>query len=83
MKCKKSGKLFKIIKAELELYKKLNIALPRVAPNQRFKDRLDILNTRTLLDRDCSRCHKSLKTTYDQERSKIIYCEDCYLTEIK
>ena len=41
IECEVSKKPFKIIKQELEFYRKHNIPLPRRHPDQRYKDRLE------------------------------------------
>ncbi len=44
IKCKKTKKLFKIIKKELEFYRKNNLPIPRLHPNERHLDRMKLRN---------------------------------------
>jgi hypothetical protein len=81
LKCEVTGKLFKITPQELNFYRKHRIPLPRRAPNQRHLDRFEQRNPRKFWDRQCSKCEKSLQTTYSPDKSAKVYCEKCYLEE--
>jgi hypothetical protein len=82
IECEITKKPFKIIKQELEFYKKNGITLPRRHPDQRHKDRMALRNPRKLWERDCMKCEKEIKTTYAPERPEIVCCEECYLKEV-
>ncbi|MFA6992713.1 MAG: hypothetical protein WC269_05580 [Candidatus Gracilibacteria bacterium] len=79
LKCKKSGKFYKIIPQELEFCKKIGIPAPRNCPDQRYQDRLGQRNPRELWDRKCMKCGMALKSSYSPDRKETIYCEKCYL----
>jgi hypothetical protein len=51
--CEVSGKLYKIIKQELQFYREHNIPIPRRHPDQRHKDRMALRNPRKLWTRQC------------------------------
>ena len=80
--CEVSGKPFKIIKQELEFYRKHNIPLPRRHPDQRHLDRMKLRNPRKIFERKCDKCHTSMQTTYAPEREEKVYCEGCYNKEV-
>jgi len=80
--CQKSGKLFRIVKKELDYYRKNNLPLPRLHPDERHKERIALRNPRILYDRNCMKCGAEIKTTYSPDRPEIIYCEVCYLKEV-
>ena len=82
IECKITQKPFRIIKEELEFYRKHNIWVPRRHPDQRHLDRMKLRNPRKLYDRECDKCGKDIKTTYSPERKEIVYCEECYNKEI-
>jgi hypothetical protein len=82
IKCESDGKLFKIIPAEFNFYKKHNIPLPHLCPDCRHYRRKDRVNPRKLWDRRCNKCSIDIKTTYSEDRSEKIYCEKCYLGEV-
>lgn len=83
LKCEKSGKLYKIIPQELKFYKKMGIPVPRCAPDQRHKDRIELRTPRRLWDRKCMKCDADVKTAYSTERKEKVYCDRCYLKEVR
>ena len=80
--CKITGKPFRIIKKELEFYRKHNLPLPTKHPDQRHKERMQKINPRKLWERACAKCGKDIQTTYTSSRPEIVYCEACYNHEI-
>jgi len=82
IECEITGKPFRIIKQELEFYRKHNLPIPRRHPDQRHLDRMSLRNPRKLFERTCDKCHKDILTTYAPERPEIVYCEECYNREI-
>lgn len=77
--CESSGKPYKIQKAELKFYKKMNLPIPRFHPDIRHKKRLEFRNPRKLWTRTCDACKKEIQTTYAPGRPEKILCEECYL----
>ncbi len=73
---------FKITPFELEFYKKMNLALPRLCSNCRHYHRLSQRNPFKLWDRQCAKCGKDIKTSYSPDRPEIVYCESCYNNEV-
>lgn len=73
---------FKITPPELEFYKKMNLALPRLCSNCRHYRRLKQRTPFKLWDRTCDKCGKDIKTSYAPDREEIIYCESCYNAEV-
>src|SRR3989339_1078534 len=82
IECEITKKPFKIIKPELEFYRKMNLPIPRRHPDQRHKDRMALRNPRKLWKRNCMKCNAEIQTTYSPDRKEIIYCEKCYLGSI-
>ncbi len=80
--CEATGKPYKIIPQELQFYREMNIPIPRKCPDQRHKERIAQRNPRKLWNRDCSKCHKPITTSYAPERPEIVYCEQCYLANV-
>ena len=80
--CQETGKPYKIQKAELTFYKKMNLPLPHLCPDQRHKRRMELRNPRKLWDRKCDQCQTDIKTTFAPERAEKIFCETCYLKEV-
>ncbi|MFH1423036.1 MAG: hypothetical protein ABIH42_10045, partial [Planctomycetota bacterium] len=73
---------FKITPYELEFYRKMNLALPRLCSNCRHYARLRQRNPFKLWDRACAKCGKEIKTSYAPDRPEIVYCEQCYNSEV-
>ncbi len=80
--CEVSGKPFRIIKQELEFYRRHNLPLPTKHPDVRHAERMKLRNPRKLRDRKCAKCWTDIKTSYSPERPEIVYCEWCYNKEI-
>jgi len=82
VECEITKKPFKIIKQELEFYRKHNLPIPRRHPDQRHLDRISLRNPRKLFDRKCDKCGEKMKTTYSPNRSEIVYCVECYEKQV-
>jgi len=82
IRCSISGKPFRIIKQELDFYRRMNLPLPRAHPTERHKWRMSLRNPYRLFDRPCGKCEQKIQTTYAPERPEVVYCEDCYLKEV-
>jgi len=46
----------------------------------RFLERFGSRNPRHLWERKCTKCSKSMMTSYSPERPEKVYCEECYAT---
>lgn len=80
--CEITKKPFKIVKQELEFYRKFALPLPHRHPDQRHKERIARRNPRKIFERNCMKCHADIQTTYAPERPEIVYCEKCYLEAV-
>ena len=82
--CEKTGKPFKIIKAELDFYRKHNLPIPIIHPNERILARLRERNPSRLWKMNCKKCNNEMFTAYPSEKQKEykIYCEECYIREV-
>ncbi len=82
LKCELCGKNYKIIKMELDFYRRFNIPIPRQCPLCRDLSRTKQLNPIELHDRDCAKCGGSIRTSYAPDRPEVVYCEECYSKEV-
>jgi hypothetical protein len=84
IECEKSGRAFKITPFELQFYKRMNIPIPHLHPDERYKERLSLRNPMVLYHRNCMKkgCINEFETTYAPERPEIVYCKDCYQQEV-
>lgn len=78
IKCKETGMLFKLQKAELDFYKNQNIPVPVFHDRTRFFQRMNNRrNPRKLNSGKCYSCGTEFLTTFP-ENSALIACEKCY-----
>ncbi|MBI4239516.1 hypothetical protein HY620_00820 [Candidatus Uhrbacteria bacterium] len=93
---KDTGQQYKIIKQELEFYKKLGIPLPDKSFLERHKTRMAKRNPKKLYERMCvcanaahndhhespENCKRPFQTTWNPSREKNIYCRECFAQEM-
>jgi hypothetical protein len=82
VECEITKKPFRIIKQELEFYRKQNLPVPRRHHDRRHKDRMALRNPLKLWSRKCAKCGADIRTSYSPGRPEIVYCENCYLKEV-
>jgi len=82
VRCELSQKPFRIIKQELDFYRRTGLPLPRRHPDQRYLDRMAQRRPRRLWARTCMKCEKKIETAYQPSRPEIVYCERCYLDAV-
>ena len=80
--CEATGKNYRIQKAELKFYRKMNLPLPNVCPDERLRRRLSTRNPRFLWKRKCDNCATKIMTSFAPERPEKIFCEKCYFDAI-
>ncbi len=80
--CEKCSKRYKILKHELDFYRKMKVPAPKKCPDCRYFARLALRPQRKLFDRNCMKCGKDMKSVYTEQRPEIVYCEECYLKEV-
>ena len=56
IECEVSGRPFRIIKQELEFYRKHHLPIPHHHPDIRHEDRMKLRNARKLWERKCDKC---------------------------
>lgn len=77
--CADSGKNYRLVKQELDLYRALGVPLPRESFMERRKVRWAQRNRQQLHHRTCDRCAKQIETTFEVGQPETVWCEDCYL----
>jgi hypothetical protein len=85
-------KAFRITPEELNFYRKMNVPVPRQCFNCRHYERLKQRNPLKLWQRQCmcdlenhghsGLCPNEFETSYSPERKEIVYCENCYNSEV-
>ncbi len=79
--CALSGNKFTLDEQDLEHYKKLNLPLPTLCPQERLRRRLTWRNDRTFYKRDCDSCKKSILSLYTPDSPYTIYCPTCWWSD--
>ena len=79
VRCKESGKPFRIVPLELEFYLKKGLRIPNWSPRVRHRRRIAHLAGRLLHERFCERCGTGIATAYSAQEPELVYCEACYL----
>lgn len=82
LSCTNCLKNYKILKSELDFYRKMNIPAPEICPSCRHNLRIAQRNPNKLWDRVCAKCRVSIRTSYAPESLDLVYCESCYLKEV-
>lgn len=80
--CADTGLNYKMIKRELEFYRKHNLPMPNRAPDTRQRLRLAKRNKKQFNASDCSKCAVRIYTTLDPEKYTHILCDKCYKKEV-
>ena len=80
--CEVSKRPFRIIKPELDFYRKHNLPLPRKHPDVRHEERLAQRQPREMHLRTCDHCGEEMLSVYDKNYPGKVYCEACYNKEI-
>ena len=75
---------FRVIEKEVDFCKRMNIPLPRLCPNCRHYERLQLRNSPHFYHRSCMKegCTNEFETSYSPDRPEIVYCEKCYQQEV-
>jgi len=81
--CETCTKNYRIVKPELQFYRKMNLPVPHSCPNCRHKARMALRNPRKLWKRTCDKCNADIETTFAPDRPERVYCERCYLEEVQ
>lgn len=77
-----NGKPFKIVKDELDFYRRKNIAIPTLTPYERIINRFKYVNNFRVFKDKCFSCHKEILSSYVTKDGFKPYCDDCYKKEI-
>ncbi|OGI59615.1 hypothetical protein A2814_03015 [Candidatus Nomurabacteria bacterium RIFCSPHIGHO2_01_FULL_38_19] len=80
--CVECSRNYRLIRRELDFYRKILIPIPRKCWNCRFTERIVRRGPYKFWNRTCAKCQKEITTNYSPERPEIVYCERCYQQEV-
>ena len=81
-RCHKTDRPYKIIRQELDFYRKMHLPTPRIHPDERHKRRIALRNPKKLWNMTCANCQKPIATSHSPKRPEKVVCEECYLKEV-
>lgn len=61
--------------------KEFALTAPTLCVDCRRQRRLAFRNERNLYNRECSLCHKNIVSIYSADKTKTVYCPDCYWSD--
>jgi len=80
--CASRSRNCKIISAELQLYRRMILPIPRKCFYCRHQDRIKKRGPFNLYDQKCDNCNKDIQAAFDPKGLEIVYCEQCYQQEV-
>lgn len=72
-----TGKKYRVIKQELDYYRRMNLPIPHIGPLERIQNKLMHTAIPPLHITKCSKCGKNIETVYNLTQA-LVYCEECY-----
>jgi hypothetical protein len=82
LQCDGCGKNYRLITKELAFYRQVGVPVPVKCFGCRHKERFAKRNPAKLWGISCGRCGKRVQSTYSPNRREIVYCDECFLTEV-
>ena len=79
--CKKCQQNFSLDKDDFSFYKKMKMPVPKICPDCRFKMRASWRNERTLYNRNCDLCERSIISMYNPKSPYTVYCNECFISD--
>lgn len=76
--CAKTNKPFRIIKQELDRYRKMKLPLPRIHPNMRNDIRIAQIDPRSLTMRKCDKTGENIVSVHASNSGKKVYGVKAY-----
>lgn len=80
--CEGTGKAYRILPQELQVYRRLGIPLPDCCPDERHRRRMQQREPRRIWNAQCSACGKGIASAFSPEVYPRILCEACYLEQL-
>ena len=78
LRCKETGKDFKVIEPEADFYRRLGLPFPDLSPACRHTQRMSMRVPRELRVCQCARCGVSLKSSQPSASAAQLFCLECY-----
>jgi len=82
VRCEVTEKPFRIIREELEFYRRQNLPIPMIHPAERLRSRFSWMGFFNFAEADCVKCGSKIIGNISKNFDKNIYCQSCYNKEI-
>jgi hypothetical protein len=76
--CEATGRPFRIIKTELEFYRRHKLPLPTIHPYERMRRFFTHMGNHLMRHDVCQSCGVGLETIYPANDGWKLYCETCF-----
>ncbi|MFH1405561.1 MAG: hypothetical protein ABIH21_05775, partial [Patescibacteria group bacterium] len=74
------GRRYGYIRAEIDLYSRLGVAVPRKHPTRRINELYAQMNMAVFEDKQCDLCNKQISVALNRtNKNRKIFCHNCYL----
>ncbi len=80
--CEVTGKPFRVIKTELDFYRRYKLPLPTIHTYERTKQKFAYMGNHLMRKDVCESCAKGLETIYPKGEGWRLYCEECFRSEV-
>ncbi len=82
-RCAKSGKGFRLIRSELNLYRAQGIPPPDTSPMARIKARLGFYAVPEMIETSCTGCKNTIRAVRERAARNRVLCEECFQAELE
>ncbi|MCB0346646.1 MAG: GNAT family N-acetyltransferase [Bdellovibrionales bacterium] len=82
LSCEVTGRNYKLQKQELVFYRKMNLPVPRLCPDERHTRRMKLRNGRTIYQRKCAGSGELILSTIPPDNPADVLCEEEFLKAI-
>lgn len=79
LSCAQSGKNYRIQMGELAFYRRMDLPIPSLCPDVRYRLRMQLRNPRELREGRCSICSEAVRTNLPETLQAKVLCERDYL----
>ena len=82
IECEITSRPFRITPSELQFYRIMKLPLPTVHPIVRMRKHYEMAPIGKIYLSTCLKCTKSIQSLFDPKENFILYCENCYKSEV-
>lgn len=76
--CKICGKKYELTEQDLGLFKKLDVPVSDICPEERHKNKMAFRNERFLYKKKCDLCKKEIISMFTKDSPYTVFCPECF-----